>query len=291
MADKPAKDKRLRISKAQQITIVEVLITSMILGACIVLAIFLIKYINFNTKVITEKDAAINDYNETIAHVGACKDDNRDGKYSDKELEACDPDSVALSDVPKSLRFNVYETLSRDKNLESVARRRQVGGVCYGDGKEVNFVARYNQAKNDTERTQALQGMRECSSLRVISDALPDSLNTEALMASLNQLFIEAAMEPDSITPQNSSTASTIPNVVIAPVTFTMTGTGAEVIRTLDAIDRSIRTFNITSGTFSWSSGNNITMRANADAYYLSQDLELETKKTVKASDDKKEKK
>lgn len=287
MAEQPAKEKRHYISKAQRMTLLEVLITSVILGACIVISNFLIKYINFNTKIITEKDAAIADYNSTIIHVGVCKDSNSDGKLTDKELSDCDPDSVSLSDVPRSLRYNVYELMAKNTDLESVARRRQVGGVCYDDdGKEINFTARYNQAKTEEERTQALQGMRECSSLRVISDALPEKRNTEALMSSLNQLFIEAQIEPESIAPRDEVVAAAVDGVSIIPVIFRMNGSGADIIRTLDTIERSIRTFDITSGVFQWSSSG-ISMRAEANAYYLDENFDLETKKIVRATERK----
>ncbi len=287
MAERPAKEKRHYISKAQQMTLLEVLITSVILGACIVLSNFLIKYINFNTKIITEKDVAIADYNSTIINVGVCKDENRDGKLTDKELKACDPDSISLSDVPNTLRYNIYESMAKNNDLESVARQRQAGGVCYDeDKKEINFTARYNQAKTDEERAQALQGMRSCSSLRVISDALPEKRNTEALMSSLNELFIEAQIEPESIAPRDETITPAIDGVSIIPVSFRMNGSGADIIRVLDVIERSIRTFDITSGVFQWSSSG-INMRAEADAYYLDEDLELETKKTVHAAERK----
>jgi len=287
MAERPAKEKRHYISKAQRTTLLEVLITSVVLGACIVLSNFLIKYINFNTKIITEKDAAIADYNSTIIDVGVCKDENHDGKLTDKELKACDPDSVSLSDVPNTLRYNIYESMAKNGDLESVARRRQAGGLCYDeDGEEINFTARYNQAKTEEERAQALQGMRSCSSLRVISDALPEKRNTEALMSSLNELFIEAQIEPESISPRDETVTSLVDGVSVIPVTFRMNGSGADVIRILDVIERSIRTFDITSGVFQWSSSG-INMRAEAEAYYLDESLALETKKTVRAAERK----
>lgn len=289
MAAKTPKEKRFYISKAQRMTLAEVLIASMVLGSCIVVSIFLIKYIDFNTKIISEKNNAISDYNKTIASVGACKDSNRDGDFSDKELEDCDPDSVSLGDVPDSLRFNIYEQLAKNTDLELVARQRRVGGVCYDEnGKEINFTARYNQARTDEDRVQALLGIRECSSLRVISDALPEQENTEALMSSLNQIFIEANIEPDAISPSGENITSAIPGVSVIPVSFRMSGSEMDVIRALDAIERSIRTFDITSGVFEYSSTGTISLRAGANAYYLDEGGELEIKKTVRAAGGKK---
>ena len=79
--------KREKISKAQQYTILEVLVASLILGACVVISIFLIKYINFNTLIITEKDEAISEYDQTLRNVGICVDKDKDGALSAEELE------------------------------------------------------------------------------------------------------------------------------------------------------------------------------------------------------------
>ena len=59
-------------------------------------------------------------------------------------------------------------------------------------------------------------------------------------------------------------------------------------IRALDAIERSIRTFDITSGVFEYSSTGTISLRAGANAYYLDEGEELEIKKTVRAAGGKK---
>lgn len=47
-----APSKRIKISKAQQLTMLEVLVASLVFGTCAVLSVFLIKYIGFNTRVI-----------------------------------------------------------------------------------------------------------------------------------------------------------------------------------------------------------------------------------------------
>ena len=75
----PATGKRERISKAQQYTILEVLGASLVLGACVVLSIFLIKYIDFNTLIITEKNEAISEYDQTLRNVGICVDSDSTG--------------------------------------------------------------------------------------------------------------------------------------------------------------------------------------------------------------------
>ena len=66
MAGEVAVEKRVKIGKYQQQMIGLALIASVVLGVCIVLSVFFVKYIIFNAKVIEAKDAAINDYETAI---------------------------------------------------------------------------------------------------------------------------------------------------------------------------------------------------------------------------------
>lgn len=280
---KPGETKRVLISKAQRWTLFEVLVASLVLGTCIVVANFLLKYIEFNATVIGEKNIAINEYDQTIRNVGVCVDTDKNGRLSDAEIENCSPNEVALSDVEGSLRYNVYETMAENADLESVARQRNENGICFtADGSVRDWAFEYSIATTDAAREQALQGMKTCSSLRVISDALPAHKNTEALMASLNQLFIVAGIEPENISPTDETIISEIGGVAIIPVSFRMQGTGAEIIHALDSIEKSIREFDITSATVEWSTGG-LNLRANANAFYLGAMASLETEKTVRA--------
>ena len=70
----PAVKKREKISRAQQYTMLEVLGASLVLGTCMVLSLFLIKYIKFKATVIGEKNKAIKDYDQTIRNLGLCVD-------------------------------------------------------------------------------------------------------------------------------------------------------------------------------------------------------------------------
>ena len=190
-SNKPTETKRAKISKAQRVTLVEVLAASLVLGACIVIANFLIKYIKFNTIVITAKSDAITEYDQTLRNVGVCVDSDRNGRLSDAEMAACNPNEVSLSQVQNSLRYNIYEVMAQNEALESVARQHEADGVCFDEEGELrNFAEEYNNATTDTEREQALLGTKSCSALRILADALPAHKNTEALMASLNDIFI-----------------------------------------------------------------------------------------------------
>ncbi len=286
MAAKPADTKREKISKAQQLTMLEVLGASLVLGTCLVLMNFIGKYIEFNTRIIAAKNESIAMYDETLRNIGICPDTDKDGRLSAREIEECDPNSVKLSQVPNSLRYNVLEVMAQNADLESVARKRNEN--CYdADGKRINFNEMYNSATTESERQQILQATKICSSLRVISDALPAQKNTEALMASLNQLFIISNWEPENIAPRDETVVlDDLSGVEAIPVTLQVNGNGATVLTVLNNIDRSIRNFDITSATVEWTNtGLNLTARANA--YYMDGVWNLETEKTLRAGDKK----
>ena len=119
----------LKISKAQQTTILEVLIASLLVGAAFMFSIWLIRYISFNTKVITAKGESVDNYEASVINTGACDDSNGDGKLSDSELDSCTPDSTPLATVPSSLRSNVMVTTANSPALESV--QRSLASSCY----------------------------------------------------------------------------------------------------------------------------------------------------------------
>lgn len=281
--NKPGDTKRERISKAQQLTMVEVLGASLVLGTCIVLATFLIKYIGFNARIITAKGEAITEYDQTIRNVGVCVDIDKNGRLSDDELEACDPNTIELGNVAGSLRYNVFQAMAQNGDLESVARKRNDN--CYdAQGQRIDFNEAYKNAKDETERKMALQAMKVCSALRVIPDALPAHKNTEALMASLNQIFIVSGWEPESLAPRDDVVETTIDGVEAIPVTLRVEGDGTTVLRVLDNIERSIREFNINSATVEWNAAG-LSLQAQANAYYLADEVILEQDVTLRATD------
>lgn len=282
-SNKPTETKRVKISKAQRVTLAEVLAASLVLGACVVTANFLIKYIKFNTIVITAKNDAISEYDQTLRNVGVCVDTDKNGRLSDAELNACMPNEIALSQVQGSLRYNVYEEMAQNEALESVARQHEADGVCYDDEGELrNFTEEYNNATNDTEREQALLGTKSCSALRVLADALPAHKNTEALMASLNDLFIISDLEPENIAPRDDVVTSDIAGIGVIPVLFRMEADGPKIINVLDNIEKSIRDFDVTTANFEWTNVG-ISARVEANAYYLQDLTSPEVTITVRA--------
>ncbi len=278
-----ATSKRSKISKAQQLTILEVLIASLVFGACAVLSIFLIKYINFNTKIISAKSQAITDYDQSLRNVGVCVDTDKNGRLSNEELENCNSNEVSLNSVTNSLRYKVLMQMAQNTDLESVARQRNE--KCYDDkGEKIDFNEKYEKTTDELEKQQYLQMSKVCSALRVIPDALPAQKNTEALMASLNQVLLLTGWEPERLTPRDDAVESRIEGIGVIPVTLQVEGGSDVVLRALDKIEHSVREFDITSGTIEWTNSG-LSLNALADAYYLEDAAEIEKTVVIKASD------
>ena len=278
-----ATSKRSKISKAQQLTMLEVLIASLVFGACAVLSIFLIKYINFNTKIISAKSQAITDYDQSLRNVGVCVDTDKNGRLSNEELENCNSNEVSLNSVTNSLRYKVLMQMAQNTDLESVARQRNE--KCYDDkGEKIDFNEKYEKTTDELEKQQYLQMSKVCSALRVIPDALPAQKNTEALMASLNQVLLLTGWEPGRLTPRDDAVESRIEGIGVIPVTLQVEGGTDVVLRALNNIERSVREFDITSGTIEWTNSG-LSLNALADAYYLEDAAEIEKTVVIKASD------
>lgn len=282
MVKEVAISKRVKISKAQQYTMIEVLVASLILGLAIVLSIWLIKYISFNTKVITAKNEAIANYEKTIKNVGICVDSNKDGKYSDDELKKCNPNSTKI--VEDTLRYNVMSVLANDKGLESVARDSVP--ECYDENKnKIDFNKKYQEAGSEEEKSRYLELTKMCSALRVIPDALPAQENTEALMASLDDIFILSNWTPTALTPSGDVGESTIAGLGAIPVTLTIEADSAATLRVLNNLEKSIREFSISKASIEWSGDNELSLQAKATAYYSSESSLAEDTQTVYASE------
>ena len=255
MANKEvAVGKRIRMNKMQQQMLGAVLLTSIVVGACAVLAIFFIKYIVFNSKVITEKDTAIVTY--------------------EKSLKSAD-----------SLKNNVMNQLAENQELESVGRESLTD--CFtAEGKKIDFSKAYDEAveKDDAEgQAYQLSMLKMCSALRVIPDALPAFENEEALMSSLNQIFILSGWEPESLSPSGTVTTGEIDGVGVIPVSLSVQSSVPQTMKVLTNIEKSIRTFDISAASVEWS-GDQLSLQAQASAYYLEESGLKEKTETVYAS-------
>ena len=282
--------KRIRISKMQQHILLIVLVTSLVFGVSLVLSIYFIKYIVFNTKIIAAKDEAIIGYEKTITNVGICKPPaSKSGRYTDKELENCNPDDIKVEELPDTLRYNVMVTTAQNEDLETVGRDSLAD--CFGEnGKKLNYTRLYQNAKTTKDKMYFMYLTRMCSALRVIPDALPAFQNEEALMASLNQIFILSDLEPDNLSPNGTASRSKIKGLGAMPVSVVVEADTDKTMELLNNIEKSIRFFEIRSATIGWTGVDKLELRAQASAYYTSEVKATEQTETIYATDKAKEK-
>ncbi len=280
--------KRLKISKAQQNMLGAVLAASMILGVCLVLAIYLIKYINFNVKVVEEKEKAVQGYSDLIKELGVCSSPS--GRvYSGAELSRCAPNSVSLTEVKGTFRQRILEEMAQNTDLESVGR--DTVESCYdnesGEGSErKKYSYEYwnllieNTEDNDELREYYTKMLGMCSALRVIPDALPAFSNDLALMASLDKVFEESGWKPESLSPGDITTTD-IEGVGAIEINLMVEANGDITQKVLANIEKSIRDFEINSATITWN-GSQLNLSARATAYYTERQGLVEETETVK---------
>ena len=276
-----ATDKRVRISKAQQQMMLAVAATSVVFGICIVLTIHFIQYMVFNTKVLTEEDKTIANYGKTIKNSGACLVADKDGNITSEELASCVPDQTPLSRTTGTLRYNVLVNMAKNTDLESVAREHL--SDCYDNGERIDYTSRYEQATSADDRELYLSLIKMCSALRVIPDALPAQKNEEALMASLNQIFILSDWQPESLSPSDSASESDSDTISTIPLALSVEGDSSVTMRVLQNIEKSIRSFEPTRATIGWSTSG-LSLQAQANAYYTDTSNLVETNKVITAT-------
>ena len=280
MAKKMQIGKRLKISKAQQYMLGAVTVASFVLGICLVISVYFLKYIRYDSAVIGAKADAIQGYSDTIKNIGVCNKPS--GKiYKDKEIEKCDPNNVNASDVPGTLRYNVLIDMAANKDLESVGRNDL--SVCMDSkGNRLTYeklVQRYENATTEEDRLKNYQIFSMCSALRAIPDALPAAENELALMASVDKIFKMSSWEPDYIVPGENA-VSDIDGLEALGVVLVMETDPTTVIRVLRNIEKSIRDVDVRTASIEWTSSG-IELRGEATAYYTDVSLIKEGLVTV----------
>lgn len=288
MAKEVAIGKRLKISEAQQYIMLSVLGASIFLGVAIALVMHFIKQISFNTDVIIAQDQSIASYSDLIETIGICEKPKGD-VYSNEELNRCSPDSIELSKISGTLRANILTRLAANEALNSVPKGT-ADADCLNPSTNKNYTYAelnelYNQAAtdgNNEELKSASQLIKSCSALRVIPDALPAYKNEEALLASLNQLFLVSGWEPESLSPSGTTSVSTLgTNLNNISVNLSVEAGSATTMKVLDSIEHSIREFDIERATIEWGGNDNLVLRAQATAYYMDPSTITETVKTI----------
>lgn len=271
MAKGEALGKRAKISQAQQYVIIAVLATSILLGVAISLVLHFINKISFNASVIAVEEQSIVAYSDAIRDIGICKRP-KGTIYTDEELAACNPDSVEVSSIPGTLRANILENMASNIALNSVPKESTFECLNKATGKNYTYkelMDKYNNAKTPSELVEASNEIQSCSALRVIPDALPAYKNEEALLSSLNKIFIISGWEPDSLSPSGSAGKTSFGNNLYEiSVRLSVEANTATTVTFLDNVERSIREFNITRATIEWGSNDTLILNAQATAYY-----------------------
>ncbi len=286
MAKDKAIGKRLKISKAQKNMFAAVAGAAFILGISLVFSVYFLRYIKFNSKVISEKDKAITGYSNTIRDIGVCKAPS--GKvYNNTELERCNPNEIDLSTISGTLRYDIIMNTSQSQELESVGRNGL--SICYdtSTNKKLStdwMLERYRLATTDADREYYLEMIGMCSSLRVIPDALPSAANSLALGASLNKIFKLSDYEPDGITPGRVQDSVNFPGLGEIGVSLVIEGSSAEAMTVLTNLEKSIREINVNTAHIEMKSSDSLKVEAAATAYYTKAASLTESYETVKGN-------
>ncbi len=285
MAKEVAIEKRAKISQAQQYMLLAVLGAAIFLGVAVSLIFHFIGQISFNVRVIAEEEKAIVAYSNAIRDIGVCKKP-AGSIYSEEELKRCNPDTIDVSVIPGTLRANIMENLAANTALNSVPKESTSTCINPYTGKkfsydELNEI--YNTAETDDDLVAASELIQSCSALRIIPDALPAFKNEEALLSSLNKIFLLTGIEPEMLTPTGSTGASSIgTNLQSISVRLSVESHTATTVNFLENVERSIREFNIDRATIEWASNDKLILQAQAEAFYMQPSEITETKETVK---------
>lgn len=274
--------KRAKISSAQKVTMLAALGASLMLGLAIVMVNYFYKIRTFNKTVIDEYNAAATTYGKVIEAAGICKPpkDSRDKIYTMDELKKCEPNKITAEELPGSLRYNVLFKMSQNADLEAVGREALT--ICYDEkGEKIDFNKRHAEATTDVDRARYTDLVKMCSALRVIPEALPAKKNVEALMASLNHIFLVSKWEPETLTPGDDGVTTGVAGVGIIPAILRIETDGDKTRRILENVERSIRMFDINTASVEWSGKDRLEFSAQATAYYAEEEVLMETTKNV----------
>lgn len=285
MAKEIAIGKRAKISEAQQYMFLSVLGAAIVLGVAFSLTSRFIQQISFNTEVIMAEDQSIVSYSNIIKETGICTSP-KGNVYSSEELQKCDPDSIEVSSIPNTLRANIIQGLAANEALNSVPKEES--SSCIDPSTQKNYTYKdlnklYTDAQGGAELQAASQLIKSCSALRIIPDALPAFKNEEALLASLNKLFIASDWEPESISPSGDTTVSEIaPGLNTISVNLSVEANSSKTLGVLNNIERSIREFDIKTANIEWGGDDTLILQAQATAYYMDESTITETTKTMR---------
>ncbi|MBR3252778.1 hypothetical protein IKF84_01770 [Candidatus Saccharibacteria bacterium] len=278
--------KRAMITQAQQYMILAVFGATLFLGAAIAVVMKSVTKIGFSASVIMAEDQSIVSFSNAIRDIGICPKPKGE-VYTDDELKKCSPDTINVSSIPGTLRYEILKTTASNKALESVANQSKSSCVNPKTGKNYTYSElekNYDDAGEDEEKLIAAGNLiRTCSALRVIPDALPTYKNEEALLASVDQIFRDSGTTPESLRPTEESGLAGFGNNLYTISVRLSIETGTKDIHVfLRNVEHSIRNFNIDRATISWGSNSSIEFSAFGTAYYMEPSSLLVSTKTIK---------
>lgn len=284
MAKEVAVGKRAKISQAQEYVLLAVLGASLFLGVAISLVKHYIDKISFNAEVIGKYEQSIVAYSNAIRDIGVCQKP-KGTIYSEDEIKKCDPSSVEVSSISGTLRGNIIEDLAANEALNSVPK--EDNSDCTDEAGNAytysELIKKYNDSTTSEDRAKASKLIQSCSALRVIPDALPAYRNEEALLSSLNKIFIMSGWEPDMLSPGGEAEAVTFgTNLHNLSVRLSVEASTPVTIKVLNNIERSIREFDIKRASIEWGSDNTLVINAQATAYYMTPSTIEETTASIK---------
>ena len=286
MAKEVAISKRAKISQAQKYMLIAVLGTGAVLGVAIALVMHFVSQISFNAKVLAEQDDAIAAYSTAIKSIGICKKPSGEN-YTDEELKRCNPDSIDVTTIPGTLRANILEGMAANEALNSVPKESSPSCVNSETGKSYTYEEMetiYDEAETTEEIMAASELIQVCSALRIIPDALPAYKNEEALLSSLNKIFLLSNWEPETLSPTGTSAEAGFgTNLNSMSVRLAMDANTATTMSVLSNIEKSIREFNVERATIQWSSNDTLILQAQATAYYMTPTTLTESSKVIRA--------
>lgn len=244
--------KRIKITKAQRTMFIFVCGASMILGVTAVLGIYFTKTIIFDNKLIKQKDIVI--------------------------------DSLKQSQDSLSGMSAQIDALTSNEYLESVSTDRSLLFNCDDYSSSSAF--------SEFDTKEEVEKARRCSSLRVISDAMPSTSGTttsgtsqvtlddvrSTTQVQIDLIMDEAQLDTDddengtSIDDAGQSSSSELSSL-IEPYSMFNIGINAngsldKMKNFLSTIDKSVRNFDLRSATFEITEGNNLQFSGEYYAYY-----------------------
>ena len=283
--------KRFKITKAQEYMLAAVLGASVIFGVTLALLVHFTQKISLNGRALSALEESTVAFSDTIKTIGVCAKPAEE-VYTDKEIAACDPESVNINQNQQTLRYNILHNLAQNAALNSVPK--EADSLCLNsEGRSYTaeeLQKRLDEAneKNDAAAIQEASNLvRVCSALRIIPDALPATYNEEALLASLNKLFIISNWTFKSISPNGTSNATINNNLKAISVSLLVDADTGTTMNVLHNVERSIREFNIERATIEWGGADSLKLNASATAYYMDRSQIVKGTNVIKLGDKK----